>query len=157
MVFLVKTRNFYHFWITPTYTPSLSCTLSVAPVYMFPRRYVILRQDSVSFSRSPVLSEGSVWRVHPDRNREGENIFYDAPESGEKYLALFSCIWTNVDSKCWQLVSELTCVLVHVKRVEANYSQSEDVFSGLYKFKTAVWWWFCGFRIKVRTSFRLRG
>lgn len=35
---------------------------------VFPRQYVILRQDSTSSSRQ-VLSEGSVWRGHPDRNR----------------------------------------------------------------------------------------
>lgn len=41
---------------------------------MFPRQYVILRQDGASSSSSRVLSEGSVWRGHPDGEREGEGI-----------------------------------------------------------------------------------
>lgn len=56
---------------------------------VFPRQYVILRQDSTSSSRQ-VWSEGSVWRGHPDRNGEEERIslLYDAPEPSQKNVVL---------------------------------------------------------------------
>lgn len=87
---------------------------------MFPRQYVILRQDSASSSRTQVLSEGSVWRGHPDRDREGERIslLYDAPEPCHKNVVFFfSSIWTDVTSKCcWHLLQ----ILRHVFRALAS-------------------------------------
>lgn len=73
---------------THTHTDTLIHILSRPCV--FPRQYVILRQDSTS-SSSQVLSEGSVWRGHPDRNREEERIslLYDAPEPGQKNVVFF--------------------------------------------------------------------
>lgn len=69
---------------------------------MFPRQYVILRQDSVSSSSSQDLSEGSAWRGHPDRTREGEKIshLYDAPEP--------------MAEECFSLTSEVMLQAVYI-------------------------------------------
>ena len=88
---------------------------------MFPRQYVILRQDSASSRSSPILSEGSVWRRHPDGNRDGEKIslLYDAPEPRQKnaLLFFFSSIRSDVATKCYhfQIHQRCFCILTRCK------------------------------------------